>query len=61
VQRALEHLDLRTEVWALRRAMDKKSGFENMLGHSHTLLQRRGAKGAKACMKDPDMDILVNI
>jgi DNA-binding NtrC family response regulator len=39
VQRALEHLDLRAEVRILRRAMDQKSGFENMLGHSHTLLQ----------------------
>jgi DNA-binding NtrC family response regulator len=39
VQRALEHLDRRNEMRTLRSAPDKKRGFENMLGHSHTLLQ----------------------
>lgn len=39
VRRALEHLDRRNEVHILRSAMDKKSGFKSMLGHSQTLLQ----------------------
>jgi len=39
VQRALEPLDLRTNARILRSAMDKKCGFENILGRSHALLQ----------------------
>src|SRR5208337_734777 len=39
VQRALEHLDLRTEMRVIRSALDKKCGFENILGRSHALLQ----------------------
>jgi two-component system NtrC family response regulator len=39
VHRALEHLDVRKEVRILRNALDTKCGFENMLGHSHALLQ----------------------
>lgn len=39
VLRALEHLDVRTELRILRNALDAKCGFENMLGHSHSLLQ----------------------
>jgi DNA-binding NtrC family response regulator len=39
VQRALEPLDLRTNARILGSAMDKKCGFENILGRSHALLQ----------------------
>ncbi len=39
VQRSLEHLDLRNEVRILRGTLDKKCGFECMLGRSHTFLQ----------------------
>jgi DNA-binding NtrC family response regulator len=38
VDRALEHLRLHAEVRRLRRAMDAKFGFENILGHSRKLL-----------------------
>ena len=39
VKRALEHIDLQTEVSFLRSALDKKCEFEKILGHSHTMLQ----------------------
>lgn len=39
VKRALEHIDLQTEVSFLRSALDKKREFDKILGHSHTLLQ----------------------
>jgi len=39
VRRALEHLDLRTEVRPRGSALDKKRGFENILGHSSTVLE----------------------
>jgi len=39
VERALEHIDLQTDVRFLRSALDKKREFEKILGHSHTLLQ----------------------
>ncbi|HTT24148.1 MAG TPA: sigma-54 dependent transcriptional regulator [Candidatus Sulfotelmatobacter sp.] len=39
VERALEHFDLKAEVRILRSALDRKLGFEKMLGHSRTLLQ----------------------
>ena len=38
VRRGLEHLDLREEVRILRSSLDKKYGFENILGQSKTLL-----------------------
>jgi two-component system NtrC family response regulator len=38
VNRGLEHLDLREEVRALRSSLDKKYGFENILGQSNKLL-----------------------
>jgi two-component system NtrC family response regulator len=38
VGRGLEHLDLRQEVRNLRRSLDKKYGFENILGQSKLLL-----------------------
>jgi two-component system NtrC family response regulator len=38
VVRGLEHLDLREEVRNLRRSLDKKYGFENILGQSKSLL-----------------------
>ena len=38
VRRGLEHLDLREEVRNLRSSLDKKYGFENILGQSKTLL-----------------------
>src|SRR6516162_8852930 len=34
VARALDHLALREEVQTLRRALDQKDGFENIIGHS---------------------------
>jgi DNA-binding NtrC family response regulator len=39
VEHALEHIDVQTEVRLLRSALDQKSEFEKMLGHSHTMLQ----------------------
>ncbi|MEO7651531.1 MAG: sigma-54 dependent transcriptional regulator [Bryobacteraceae bacterium] len=38
VERALEHLRLRAEIWRLRRALDSKYGFESILGRSKRLL-----------------------
>jgi len=38
VSRALEHLNLREEVRNLRTSLDKKYGFENILGQSKVLL-----------------------
>jgi two-component system NtrC family response regulator len=38
VNRGLEHLDLREEVRVLRGSLDKKYGFENILGQSKNLL-----------------------
>ncbi len=38
VNRGLEHLDLREEVRSLRASLDKKYGFENILGQSKALL-----------------------
>jgi two-component system NtrC family response regulator len=38
VERALEHVGLRSEVWRLRRTLDAKYGFESILGHSKRLL-----------------------
>ena len=38
VSRALEHLELREEVRNLRSSLDKKYGFENILGRSNVLL-----------------------
>ena len=39
VGRALEHVALREEVRSLRSSLDRKYGFENILGHSTALLQ----------------------
>jgi two-component system NtrC family response regulator len=38
VDRALEHLRLKEEVRSLRTSLDKKYGFENIIGHSRSLL-----------------------
>ena len=38
VSRGLEHLDLQEEVRVLRSTLDKKYGFENILGQSKSLL-----------------------
>jgi two-component system NtrC family response regulator len=38
VSRALEHLELQQEVRNLRSSLDKKYGFENILGRSNVLL-----------------------
>jgi two-component system NtrC family response regulator len=38
VERALEHVRLRTEIWRLRRTLDAKYGFESILGNSKRLL-----------------------
>ena len=38
VERALEHLRLRAEIWRLRRTLDSKYGFESILGRSKRLL-----------------------
>jgi DNA-binding NtrC family response regulator len=38
ISRGLEHLDLREEVRLLRSNLDKKYGFENILGQSKSLL-----------------------
>jgi DNA-binding NtrC family response regulator len=38
VNRGLEHLDLQEEVRLLRNSLDKKYGFENILGRSKSLL-----------------------
>ena len=38
VERALEHLRLKAEVWRLRRTLDAKYGFESILGKSKRLL-----------------------
>ena len=37
VARALEHLSLREEVQTLRRALEQRPGFQNMVGHSDAL------------------------
>jgi two-component system NtrC family response regulator len=37
VTRALEHLALREEVQTLRRALDQRPGFQNIIGHSDAL------------------------
>ena len=39
VRRALNNCDFRKEVRILCTPPDEKRGFENMLGHSHTLLE----------------------
>ena len=39
VRRALEHLDLLEENRILRSGLDDKYGFENIIGHSQSLLQ----------------------
>lgn len=38
IDRALEHLHLKEEVQVLRSSLDRKYGFENILGHSKALL-----------------------
>ena len=38
VSRGLEHLELQNEVRTLRSSLDRKYGFENILGHSNALL-----------------------
>jgi two-component system NtrC family response regulator len=38
INRGLEHLDLQDEVRSLRASLDKKYGFENILGQSKALL-----------------------
>lgn len=38
VERALEHLRLRAEIWQLRQTLDAKYGFESILGRSKRLL-----------------------
>lgn len=38
VDRALEHLHLKEEVRSLRVSLNKKYGFENIIGHSRSLL-----------------------
>jgi two-component system, NtrC family, response regulator len=38
IDRALEHLHLEEEVQVLRSSLDRKYGFENILGHSKALL-----------------------
>ena len=38
VERALDHLHLRAEIWRLRRTLDAKYGFEAILGRSKGLL-----------------------
>lgn len=38
VERALEHVRLKAEVWRLRRTLDAKYGFESILGGSKRLL-----------------------
>ena len=38
VSRALDHVRLREEVRTLRRTLDEKYGFENVIGHSAPLL-----------------------
>src|SRR5262249_48780695 len=38
IGRALEHLELREEVRTLRASLDRKYGFENIIGHSRALL-----------------------
>jgi DNA-binding NtrC family response regulator len=38
VDRALEHLQLKEEVRSLRVSLNKKYGFENIIGHSRALL-----------------------
>ena len=38
VERALEHVRLRAEIWRLRRTLDAKYGFESILGRSKGLL-----------------------
>jgi two-component system NtrC family response regulator len=39
VRRALEHGDIRSKVQPLRKVLDRKHGFDNMLGGSQALLQ----------------------
>ncbi len=38
VERGLEHLKLQDEIRTLRTSLDRKYGFENILGHSNVLL-----------------------
>ncbi len=38
VERALENLSLRAEIWRLRRTLDARYGFESILGRSKRLL-----------------------
>ncbi len=38
VTRALEHLDLQEQIRNLRSSLDRKYGFENILGHANVLL-----------------------
>ncbi|HOQ44564.1 MAG TPA: sigma-54 dependent transcriptional regulator [Bryobacteraceae bacterium] len=38
IERALEHVRLRQELQELRSSLDRKYGFENILGHSNALL-----------------------
>ncbi|MEI9972219.1 MAG: response regulator [Ignavibacteriota bacterium] len=47
VGRGLEHLDLRQEVRNLRSSLDKKYGFENILGQSKPLLYVARHGGAR--------------
>ena len=50
VSRVLEHFRLVEEVRTLRANLDRKYGFENIIGHSEALLSRarhRGARGAE--------------
>jgi two-component system NtrC family response regulator len=39
VRRALQQVQIQAETRALRQAIDSKGGFENMIGHSETLLR----------------------
>lgn len=49
VNRGLEHVDLREEVRALRSSLDKKYGFENILGQSKALLYVLDMANRAAC------------
>lgn len=51
VSRALEHLELREEVRHLRSSLDKKFGFENILGRSNVLLSvlDMASRAAQTC------------
>ena len=39
VRRALDHVEIQAETRALRDTIDRKGGFENMVGHSQALLR----------------------